>query len=143
MTTVPSARLRLTTVDTEATVRIELEGDLDYDDADRLLEAVTAQLAARPRLRDLHLHCAGLGTVDSTGLAILLMVHRCTGRAGVRLHLDDRSPGLDRILAVTGTLEPLTASPVGAASPPPETAETPVNGAEARAARPTGPNGTT
>ena len=141
--TTPSARLRLTTVDTEATVRIELRGDLDYDNADCLLEAVTAQLAARPRLEDLHLHCAGLGVIDSMGLSVLLMIHRRTGLAGVRLHLDDCTPRLLRILTITGTLDPLTASPSTAASPPADTGEAPSAGAEARAARPTGPNSTT
>ncbi|MDI5961264.1 STAS domain-containing protein [Streptomyces sp. SL13] len=143
MTMMPSARLRLTTVDTEATVRIELRGDLDYDNADRLLAAVTGQLAGRPRLEHLHLHCAGLGTVDSMGLSVLLMIHRRTGEAGVRLHLDDRTARLDRLLTITGTLEHLTASPNGAASSPAGAGESPKNSAEARAARPTGPDGTT
>lgn len=35
---------------------------------------------------DLHLHCARLGTVDSTGLSVLLMIGRRTSAAGVRLH---------------------------------------------------------
>ncbi|MGE6738616.1 STAS domain-containing protein, partial [Streptomyces sp. NPDC059900] len=64
MTTTPPSPLRLTTVDTEDTVRIEVHGDLDYDNADHLLLAVTAKLAEHPRLSDLHLHCAGLQAVD-------------------------------------------------------------------------------
>ncbi len=114
MTTHPQ-HLRLTTVDTEDSVRIEAHGDLDYDSADLLLNEVTAQLAARPALTDLHLHCAELGTVDSTGLSALLMICRRTMAAGVRLHMDARPAKLDRLLRLTGTLDHLTASVLGGA----------------------------
>ncbi|QIQ01499.1 STAS domain-containing protein [Streptomyces liangshanensis] len=146
MTTTPSPRLRLTTVDTDATVHIELHGDLDYDQADRLLEAVTAKLAEHPRLEDLHLHCAGLGTVDSMGLSALLMIHRRAAAAGVRLHLDDRTTTLDRLLTLTGTREHLTSFPADAAHPSrtPLSAEPPGAAGNARtAARTSEPDGTT
>ncbi|WP_413760502.1 STAS domain-containing protein [Streptomyces sp. MMBL 11-3] len=143
MTTMPPAHLRLTTVDSEDTVRIELHGDLDYDTADDLLAEVTAVLGAHPHLDDLHLHCAGLGTVDSMGLSILLMVRRRTGQAGVRLHLDDRPAVLDRLLTITGSLNYLTGSSPGAGrSASLDVGEAPGAGDEARAARPTGPDGT-
>ncbi|MFD3790064.1 STAS domain-containing protein [Streptomyces cyaneofuscatus] len=134
MTTHPH-HLRLTTVDIQDSVRVEVQGDLDHDSADLLLEEVTAQLAARPALTDLHLHCADLGAVDSMGLSALLMIGRRTTVAGVRLHLDDRPAKLDRLLELTGTLEYLTAPlPTGAA----ETSVT-----EEMAARPIGPDGPT
>ncbi|MER5967809.1 STAS domain-containing protein [Streptomyces sp. NPDC002057] len=134
MTTHPHY-LRLTTVGIQDSVRIEVHGDLDYDSADLLLEEATAQLAARPALTDLHLHCAGLGAVDSMGLSALLMIGRRTTVAGVRLHLDDRPANLDRLLELTGTLDYLTTPlPTGAA----ETSVT-----EEMAARPTGPDGPT
>jgi anti-anti-sigma factor len=136
MTTTPPARLRLTTVDTDATVHIELHGDLDYDHADQLLEAVTATLGAHPRLADLHLHCAGLGAVDSMGLSALLMIHRRAGEAGVRLHLDDRTANLDRLLTLTGTLEHLTTFPTGAAQAP-LTADAPLASGKTRTVRST------
>lgn len=136
------AHLRLTTVDTEDTVRIELQGDLDHSTADSLLAAVTTALADRPRLDDLHLHCAGLGTVDSMGLSVLLMIRRRTGHAGVRLHLDDRPAALDRLLTVTGSLEHLTAPATGAADPSLGTGELPPHEGEAMSARPNGPDGT-
>ncbi|WP_221353424.1 STAS domain-containing protein [Streptomyces beigongshangae] len=150
MTTTPPAHLRLSTDDTEDaddagdTVRIELQGDLDHDTADGLLAAVTTVLGDHPRLDDLHLHCAGLGTVDSLGLSVLLMIRRRTGHAGVRLHLDDRPAALDRLLALTGTLDHLTTSSATAAGPfgaedPPRTGG---NG-KAMTVRPTGPDGTT
>ncbi|MFE6165789.1 STAS domain-containing protein [Streptomyces sp. NPDC056486] len=119
MTTTPPSPLRLTTVDTEDTVRIELHGDLDHDNADHLLHAVTDKLAGHPRLGDLHLHCAGLDVIDSMGLSILLMIHRRTSAAGVRLHLDDRTAKLDRLLTLTGTLDHLTAPLTGQRELPP------------------------
>ncbi|MGY5036621.1 STAS domain-containing protein [Streptomyces sp. 900116325] len=117
MTTPPPDGLRLTTVDTEDRVRIELDGDLDHYTADLLVNEATAQLSARPGLRNLHLHCGGLGVIDSTGLSALLMINRRTAAVGVRLHLEDRPANLDRLLHLTGTLDHLTAPPptVGAA----------------------------
>ncbi|MFF4138888.1 STAS domain-containing protein [Streptomyces mirabilis] len=127
--------LRLTTADIQDSVRIEVHGDLDYNSADLLVEEVTTRLSGRPALTDLHLHCAGLGAIDSIGLSALLMIGRRTTVAGVRLHLDDRPANLDRLLELTGTLDYLTAPlPTGAA-------ETPVT--EGTAVRPTGPDGTT
>ncbi|WP_328826248.1 STAS domain-containing protein [Streptomyces sp. NBC_00252] len=142
MTTTPPAHLRLTTVDTETTVRIELHGDLDYDNADRLMTTVSGKLAAHPRLHDLHLHCGGLDVVDSLGLSVLLMIRRRTSEAGVRLHLDARSAKLERLLTVTGTLEHLTAPPHGAADSARCTAKTSLPG-RGTSARPTGPDSTT
>ncbi|MFI6566896.1 STAS domain-containing protein [Streptomyces sp. NPDC050534] len=118
MTTLPHTHLQLTTVDAEDRLRIEIEGDLDYGTADFLLETVTTQLAARPGLNHLHLHCAGLGTADSMGLSSLLMICRRTSAVGVRLHLDDRPASLDRVLDITGTFEYLTGASSSAATEP-------------------------
>ncbi|MEU6935212.1 STAS domain-containing protein [Streptomyces rubiginosohelvolus] len=111
MTTHPEQHLQLTTVDTQDSVHIDIRGDLDYLSADALVEEATAQLTERPALTDLHLGCSGLEAIDSMGLSALLMIHRHTSVAGVRLHLDDRPGTLDRILHLTGTLEYLTSSP--------------------------------
>ncbi|MFI1931510.1 STAS domain-containing protein [Streptomyces sp. NPDC020330] len=136
MTTHPH-QLRLNTLDSEDSVRIEAHGDLDYDSADLLVNEVTAQLSARPGLTDLHLHCAGLGTVDSMGLCALLMISRRTAAAGVRLHLDERSAKLDRLLDLTGTLDHLTAPP------PTGTVRSSMTGEISTAVRPIGPDGPT
>ncbi|MFJ9112269.1 STAS domain-containing protein [Streptomyces sp. NPDC102283] len=136
MTTHPQ-HLRLTTLDTEGSVRIEVHGDLDYDSAGLLLDEVTAQLAARPALTDLRLHCAELGTVDSTGLSALLMISRRTSGAGVRLHLDARPAKLDRLLQLTGTLDHFTAPAPGGAVRSSTTEES------VAATFPNGPDGTT
>ncbi|MEU9098423.1 STAS domain-containing protein [Streptomyces sp. NPDC048361] len=140
MTTYPSSHLRLTASDTETTVRIELRGDLDYDNADILLEAVTGKLTDHPRLRDLHLGCAGLGSVDSTGLSVLLMIRRRTDAAHVALHLEERTPALDRLLTITGSLDYLTGGANGAAREASGTGEPRAETEDAIPARPTGPD---
>ncbi|MFF3694062.1 STAS domain-containing protein [Streptomyces sp. NPDC002221] len=140
MTTLPG--LHLATIDTQDTVRIEITGDLDYQTVDLLLDEVTAQMEGRPGLRDLHLHFAEVGTVDSMGLSILLMIHRRTTEAGIRLHLDDRPSSLDRILDITGTLDYLTTT-VRTAAATTDAAPTPPTTGTAQAARPTGPDSTT
>ncbi|MFJ8096483.1 STAS domain-containing protein [Streptomyces griseofuscus] len=124
MTTLLHAHLQLTTVDAEDRLRIEIEGDLDFGTADFLLETVSTQLAARPELNHLHLHCAGLGMADSMGLSSLLMIRRRTSAAGVQLHLDDRPESLDRVLEITGTFEHLTG-----ASPTASTESSTIDGA--------------
>ncbi|MFE2877691.1 STAS domain-containing protein [Streptomyces roseus] len=111
MTTPHPDHLRLTRVDTGDRVRIELDGDLDHDTADLLVNEATAQLSTRTGLGHLHLHCGGLGTIDSMGLSALLMISRRTAAAGVRLHLEDRPANLDQILRLTGTFDHLTAPP--------------------------------
>ncbi|WP_327302800.1 STAS domain-containing protein [Streptomyces sp. NBC_01298] len=100
--------LRLTRTDTAGAVRIELHGDFDHQDADRLLDAVSAVLAGPRTLRDLYVDCTDMAGVDSSGLAVLLMIRRRADAAGVRLHLEGRPPALERILHVTGTLDYLT-----------------------------------
>ncbi|MER5664334.1 STAS domain-containing protein [Streptomyces mirabilis] len=140
MSTLPSSHLRLTAVDTETTVRIDLHGDLDYDNADLFLEAVTSKLVAHPRLRDLHLGCAGLGSVDSMGVSTLLMIRRRTDEADVLLYLEERTPELNRLLTITGSLEYLTALPSGAARETSGSGESRADTEEATPARPTGPD---
>lgn len=136
--------LRLTTIDTADTVRIEITGDLDYDTADLLLDEVTDELSARPGLKELHLHCAEIGAVDSMGLSILLMIGRRTAAAGARLYLDDRPAILDRLLDITGTLEYFTVTPpTGAANSHHSTAHPPTNPGNAQAAGPGAPDSTT
>ncbi len=147
----PSARLRLTTVDAGDIVRIELEGDLDHGHADHLLAAVTDRLETPPRPRELRLDCGGLGHVDPIGLSILLMIRRHTDRAGVRLHLDDRSPDLERLLSLTGTADHFTGTvddftavrDGGGAASDHGGEPTPTDSARPGQVRPTGPDSTT
>ncbi|MDX3074048.1 STAS domain-containing protein [Streptomyces sp. MI02-7b] len=136
--------LQLVTASSEDTVRIEITGDLDRDNAELLSDEVTAQLDARPDLKDLHLHCAGIGAVDAMGLSVLLMISRRTTAAGTRLHLDDRSAKLDRLLDITGTLAHLTATtPTPATTSQQHVAEPSIAKGRTQAARFTGPDGIT
>ncbi|MFD3549902.1 STAS domain-containing protein [Streptomyces sp. NPDC058655] len=116
MTHLPSSPLDLTRVDTNDRVRIALRGDFDYQYAGALLDAATRVLAEVTGLRELHLDCAGLVAVDSSGLSTLLMVRRLTDGAGVRLRIDGRPAQLDRMLKVTGTLDYLTGARAGGRS---------------------------
>ncbi|MEV7729305.1 STAS domain-containing protein [Streptomyces sp. NPDC087917] len=116
MTMLPTGRLRLTRVDADATVRIELHGDLDHESAGALLDAVDGVLAEAVGPRELHLGCADLAAVDSSGLSTLLMIRRLTDAADVRLRLGERPVRLDRMLRVTGTLDHLTAPEAGGRS---------------------------
>ncbi|MER5399801.1 STAS domain-containing protein [Streptomyces sp. NPDC002599] len=108
--TPPSAGIELITIpssDTSALL-LEVHGFLDYDSADHFLALASQQLAdSRPGLRTLRLDCKHLEGLDSMGLAMVLMLHRRTTTAGVTLSLDNRSPSLERLLDITGTLEHL------------------------------------
>ncbi|MFI5805954.1 STAS domain-containing protein [Streptomyces sp. NPDC051561] len=140
--TTPPAALHLALVDGQDRVRIELTGDLDYDNANLLLEEVGMVLTNRPRLKELHLHCASLGAIDSMGLSALLTIRRRTDAAAVHLHLTERTAQLNRILDITGTLDFFTAPPPTGAADTQHTARPAPAGRDMRAARPTGPDGT-
>ncbi|MFG2095013.1 STAS domain-containing protein [Streptomyces sp. NPDC048612] len=95
----------------EHTAHLHPAGDLDRTTGDELFALALRQIAAQPGLRDLHLNCGRVRACDPMGLSVLLALHRRTSAAGIHLHLDDRPPALDRLLTVTGTLDPLTAPP--------------------------------
>ena len=103
--------LTLNTHTTDRSARVHITGDLDYSTTDTLVDAVARLLAEQPLLRDLHLDCSDLAFCDSAGLSGLLLVHRKTSAAGVRLHLDHRPAHVDRILEITCVLDHLTAAP--------------------------------
>lgn len=106
---VPDTPLRVVaTLSGARSLRIEIEGDLDFHTADRLVATVRTQMEDNPDVRELELACGGMGLCDSAGLAALLMVHRRTSAAGVHLRLTGRSVQLDRLLDITGTLDHLT-----------------------------------
>lgn len=128
MTLHPPMPLRLTHLEKPGAARFELHGDLDHYWADLLLEAVEAVLAGDSGLHDVHLHCAGLSTVDSSGLSVLLMIRRRTSAAGVRLHVEERPVCLERLLELTGILEYLTAPEADAREQRPAATEEPGRG---------------
>ncbi|WP_328557459.1 MULTISPECIES: STAS domain-containing protein [unclassified Streptomyces] len=102
------------TVEVEPTALvIHVHGDLDHETCDELMRAVDQNFAdgrtPEGRVLELRVDFAGLGSIDSMGLSVLLMIRRRTDAAGVDLRLDERPPGLDRLLEITGTLDHLTA----------------------------------
>ena len=111
------------TLDVVATPRsacLRLAGDLDYQTTGDFIGAVDRLLNRPPAPSDVHLDLSELTFCDSAGLSGLLLVHRRTCQAGVRLHLDHRPVSLDRILEITGTFEHLVTSstPDAAANAP-------------------------
>ncbi|MET3987955.1 STAS domain-containing protein [Streptomyces sp. PvR034] len=114
MTTSPTTPLRLSHHYADGVVGVELHGDLDHRHAALLVDAVRRALAEHAGPDEVRVDCAGLTTVDSTGLAALLMVRRHTDAAGVALHLEGRTTQLDRLLRLTGTLGHFTHSRPGA-----------------------------
>jgi anti-anti-sigma factor len=89
---------------------LRLAGDLDYQTTGTFIDTVDRLLGGQPAPARLHVDCAELTFCDSAGLSGLLLVHRRTGQAGVRLQLDQRPPILDRLLEITGTFEYLVAT---------------------------------
>ncbi|MFI6520596.1 STAS domain-containing protein [Spirillospora sp. NPDC050679] len=90
------------------TLVLALSGDLDYGTGDEVLQTARLALRGHEGVRELRLDCRELGMVDSTGLSVLLQVHRDASEDGVGFHLDDMGPLLERLLHLTGTYEHLT-----------------------------------
>ncbi|MFD7883424.1 STAS domain-containing protein [Streptomyces bauhiniae] len=104
------------------TIRLTLQGVLDFESGDEFLDVVGGTLDAHavehgPILRELYMDCAGLRLLDSSGLAALLTLRRRTHPAGITLRLRHRPVQLTRMLALTGTAEYLTARADGTAEP--------------------------
>ncbi|MEU9591694.1 STAS domain-containing protein [Streptomyces sp. NPDC048193] len=121
MTVSPDTPVVLVPTTHPHTVCLALTGDLDYDNGDSVLH--TARLALRDQqdARELRLDCRELGAVDSTGLSVLLQIHRLACRDGIGFHLDGIGPTLKRLLDITGTYEHLT-------TPRPDTSATEPSG---------------
>ncbi|MGI5484676.1 STAS domain-containing protein [Streptomyces lavendofoliae] len=108
MTSPVDGALELRATPTAAdTVRITVAGDLAFDTYEALLAEATDVIKRHPHLRHLHLDLAELSICDSLGLSALLQIERFTSADGARLHLDNRPPALDRLLAITGTYDRL------------------------------------
>lgn len=110
--------LSLSVATTERTARVQVSGDLVYETMDALVGTAGELLDRQPALAHLHLDLAELAFCDSAGLSGLLLLHRRSCQAGVRLHLDNRPRFLDRILDVTGTFEYLVTGAEAAAEAP-------------------------
>ena len=90
------------------TAHVVIVGELEYATAAMLPRLVADRLADAPEVEEVRLDCDGIEFCDSSGLSALLRVHTVVTGAGRRLHLDNRRPALDRLLALTGTFTHLT-----------------------------------
>ncbi|MGY0489081.1 STAS domain-containing protein [Streptomyces sp. WG-D5] len=88
---------------TDGVLTLRVAGTLDYDTSGALAEHVERALAEHPVTRVLLLDCAGLDSIDSMGLSVLLSLRRRLDGLGAALRLTPRSARLDRLLDVTGT----------------------------------------
>lgn len=93
------------------TVRIGLRGDLDYTSAGDFMDTAVAALTGHAGLCELRLDCGELELCDSSGLSTLLVIHRMATAADVRVFLERRGPGLERLLQISGVREHLTGEP--------------------------------
>src|ERR1700744_2128109 len=100
----------VTITETGRTACVRINGDLDYEITDEVVDSVSQLLAQQGDLIDLHLDFSGLTFLDSAALSGLLLLHRRTTQSGVQLHLDHRPAFLNRVLQVTGLHGHFTAS---------------------------------
>lgn len=107
-------KLTLSLHTTARSTSVRIAGDLDYGTTRLLVDTVSDLLTGDKIPEDLHLDFSDLAFCDSAGLSGLVMIHRRTCAAGVRLHLDDRPAQLERILTITGLLDFLTTAPAQA-----------------------------
>ncbi|MER7995893.1 STAS domain-containing protein [Micromonospora chalcea] len=87
-------------------VRVRLTGELDYDTAPELVEAV-ARLR-RDGCQEVELDFGGVVLCDSSGLSALVVIHR-SGTGAVRLR--NTNPQVRHLLDRTGLAELLAAPP--------------------------------
>src|SRR5690348_11358083 len=85
----------------DATV-LTVSGELDMASSPRLAYALSR---LHPTPRALIVDLAGLEFIDATGLRVLLQAREQTEAAGVRLTVVNASPGVRRLLKLTGTTE--------------------------------------
>ncbi|AXO38186.1 STAS domain-containing protein [Micromonospora chalcea] len=88
--------------------RVRLAGELDFDTAPELVEAV-AQLR-RDGYQEVELDFAGVVLCDSSGLSALVVIHR-SGTGAV--HLRNTNAQIRHLLDRTGLAELLAAPPRG------------------------------
>ncbi|MEH0825935.1 MULTISPECIES: STAS domain-containing protein [unclassified Micromonospora] len=86
--------------------RVRLAGELDFDTAPELVEAV-AELR-RDGHQELELDFAGVDLCDSSGLSALVVIHRA-GTGAIRLF--NLNPQIKHLLDRTGLAELLAAPP--------------------------------
>jgi len=82
------------------TVVITVVGEMDIENAPRVLSAVIEATQAAPEVVVLDL--AGVDYIDSSGLSEVLRAHRFTGSSGCRLSVRAATAQVRRLFATTG-----------------------------------------
>lgn len=114
MTASPPAEFTLVVRREPAVLTVRVNGELDYDTSDDLVDEVIGHLAAdQDPPREVRLDFGALTWIDSSGLSALLMIHRRTSALGAALRLDHRPEFLERLLRITNVLDHLTAPATG------------------------------
>jgi anti-sigma B factor antagonist len=85
----------------EGVLRAQVRGDIDPVSARVLAEELGRAIEAR-RPKQLVVDLSGVEFMDSSGVRVLIEVHRAQDERGASLVLEDLSGGPQRVLEVTG-----------------------------------------
>jgi anti-anti-sigma factor len=111
----------------DGTLDVSLSGDIDFANAPSLRETIRAAVSgAAPAV--IRMDLAAVTFLDSSGIALLVTVHRLAARLGARYQVLDPTPTVYEHLRLTGLAELF-----GVARPPARPADAP------RTDRPTPP----
>ena len=80
-----------------------IAGEIDLATIEQVIDAVHTALAARPR--EVHVDMAAVTFLDSSGIRILLQVHREAAEQQVVLRVVNAHQRVTKILEITGLLE--------------------------------------
>ena len=94
------------TIEWVSATTVSVAGELDTSNAARLRHELDS--AAGP---DLVVDCAGLTFVDSSGLTVLMAVHRARELDGCTMHLQNVNGPPRRMLEIVGLLDALEEPP--------------------------------
>ena len=98
---------------TEAVVRVD--GELDVEPAAELQRVAEATLTT-PTER-LVVNCSELEFIDSTGMRALVLIREASIEAGTTMTLEDPTPWVKQMLALTGLIELFPAVPATSSRP--------------------------
>jgi anti-anti-sigma factor len=88
-------------VDADGLVVVEVSGELDIEQADRVREGLT-RAAQSPNCRHLRVDLGGLTSVDSVGLGSLIAGYNATAATGATFAVTHATPYVRNIIRVLG-----------------------------------------
>jgi anti-sigma B factor antagonist len=97
-------RIMLITTDASTTTRLAVRGELDLETVPTLRAAVQHAQRLRPTVR---IDLAGVAFIDAVGIGALINLAADARRTGRRLVIDNPSPPVRRIAALTQTASAL------------------------------------